>query len=352
MSTRKQLAVFILGVLTSFQYAQALTYGSDTAVAVQPLTTIAAGDATNQIIGFSVFASGVTIPNATTVCRYNNYFPFYGPITMNGGLFNLNRNLVFGSNATLPTGGQFNGNSFSLSLPTIATSFQINGGTMGNITLVVNSSIQLNALLTFTNTCVIEGNGNVIDCSRGGLAVGSGGSLMIQNATLKGLSNNRFYCYDNSATITFEDVTCVLNSTLTFSRGRLEFIGNTVFTGTQNFVYQSTVPMTIHSNATWMLDSGMTFSYDTNSSSLLSFDDVTSVLKLYETTLYADTPGLKLTKGTLILDGACPLINDALSSANGIWIGDGISASNNLNLIVLAESGIMLTRGFFVNNNV
>lgn len=352
MSKKKQVLVVFLGILSSFHAVHALTYGSDTAVAVQPLTTIAAGDATNQIIGFSAFVAGVTIPNAATVCRYNNYFPFYGPITMNGGLFNLNRNLTFGSSATLPTGGQFNGNGFSLNLPTITTPFQINGGTMGNITVVVNSPIQLNTLLTFTNTCVIEGNGNSIDCTNGALAVGAGGSLLIQNATIKGISNNRFYCYDNNGTFSLDNVTCVLNATLTYSLGRLDIMDNVLFTGTQIFAYTSPRAITIRSNSSWMFDSGMTFSYATTANNLLSFTDVTSVLKLYETTLYANTPGLQLTKGTVVFDGVCPVINDASSSAQGISIGNGASSANNVVVSVLAESGIILNRGFFVNNNV
>jgi len=331
-----------------------VTFGSDVAVAVVATAqSIPTADATNQLLGFTSFVGGITYANAATVCRYNNYFSIYGPITLTNGLLNLNRNLTFGSNATFPTGGQINGNNFALNLPTRTTNFIIPAGTvMGNITLVVNSPLKLNSVLTFTNTCVIEGNGNVIDCSSGALAVGASGTLMIQNATLQGVSNNRFYCYDNNGTVTLEGVTCQLNSTLTFSQGRLEFLGENLFTGTQTFLFQSTRNSTIRSNATWMFDSGMTFSYASTSNNLLQFDDITATLRLYETTLYANTPGLNLTKGTVVLDGACPLINDAFASANGISIGDGVSAANNLALTVLAESGITINRGFFVNNNV
>lgn len=354
MSKKKQTIPSILSLFIIFQNIQAVQFGSDTAVAVvNTVQTIASTDVIN---GFSIFTGGITNSGgAAATARYNNYFPLYGPLRFNGGLFNLNRNLTLGSNATLVNGAQFNGNNFSLNLPTIATNFVIPTQTvMGNLTLVVNSPLQLNSLLTFTNNCVIEGNGNTIICTGtgGGIAVGAGASLMIQNATITGLSDSRFYCYDNNGTVTLENVTCVLNSTLTFSQGRMDILDDVLFTGTQIFLYQSTRPSTIRSNSTWMFDSGMTFSYDTTANNFIAFTDVTSVLKLYETTLFADSPGLQLTKGTVILDGACPMINNATSSANGISIGDGVSAANNLVLSVLAESGITLTQGFFVNNNV
>jgi hypothetical protein len=348
-----KIIVIVFCALTSlFNNIQCLTYGSNTAVAVAALTTVASGDPTNQIIGFSAFANGLTIPNASTLCYYNNFFPIYGPVTMNGGLLNLSRDLTFGSNVTLPTAGQFNGNGNSLFLPTKTTPFEINGGIMGNVTVVANSPLQLNSLITFTNRSVIEGNGNIIDCASGGIVVGSGGSLKIQNATIKGMASNKFYCADNTATVTLQDVTCLLSNTLTFSQGRMDFVGTNMFSGAQVFLYQSTRSMTVKSNTTLMFDSGMTFSYAANANNLISFDDVSSVLKLSETTLYAGASGLRFTKGSIVLDGLCPMLNDGTSSLNGISIGDGISSANNAVLTVLAESGIVVNRGYFVNNNV
>jgi hypothetical protein len=61
---------------------------------------------------------------------------------------------------------------------------------------------------------------------------------------------------------------------------------------------------------------------------------------------------LRFTKGSIVLDGLCPMLNDGTSSLNGISIGDGISSANNAVLTVLAESGIVVNRGYFVNNNV
>lgn len=354
MSVKKQILASIVCSLVSFQSIHGITYGSTGAVAlVTANQLIAAGDPTNQIIGFSEFVGGITIPNATTVCRYNNYFPFYGPTALNGGLLNLNRNLIFGSNATLTTGAQFNGNGFSLSLPTKTSNFVISSGTvMGRLTLEVNSPLQLTSVLTFTNACILNGNNNIIDCTAGALAIGPNSSLVVVNATLKGISSNSFYCYDNTGTVQFNNVTCALNSTLTFSQGTFQLQGDTIFTGTQIFAYTSSFPIVVHSNVVWSFDSGMTFSYDTNANNLLTFEAANTTLKLYETTLYANRPGLNLTKGTVILDGACPLINDGTTSAQGISIGDGVTSANNVILNVLAESGINLTRGFFVNNNV
>jgi len=75
-------------------------------------------------------------------------------------------------------------------------------------------------------------------------------------------------------------------------------------------------------------------------------------LSLYETTLYANTSGLKLTKGILYVNGLCPLLSSATNANQGIAIGDGASAANNVTLSILAESGFSIQSGFFVYNNV
>lgn len=347
----KQLLInaIILGFIVCSQHLNGLVFGSDSAVA--EVNTTQSLNNTDILNGFTAFSGGVTLASSAVSAYYNNYFPLYGAMSFANGVLNLSRNLTFGTNVTFSSGGSINGNSFSVNMPISTAIFFMPSMIYGNITLNLNSSILLTSVVTFTNTCVIEGNGFSIITTNGALAVGSGGSLAIRNATLR-TANSRFYCYDDTGTVTLENVTCNLTTALTFSHGRIEFMGSNLFTGSQNYQHQSTVPATIHSNAIWAFDSGMTFSYATNSNSLLLFDDVTAQLQLYETTLYANTPGLALKKGTITLNGLCPFINDAFASAQGISIGDGVTSANNAVLNVLAESGINLTRGFFVNNNV
>jgi hypothetical protein len=326
-------------------------FGSDTVVIEQ--TTVQSLNNTDIINGFTAFVGGISIATGAST-HYNNYFPLYGPISFNNtGILNLSRNLTLGGNATFSTGGSINGNSFGLNMPTKTAPFVISNGTVfGNLTLTLNGPLTLNSVLTFTNTCAIEGNGNIIDCTNGALAIGTGGNLLIQNATLKGLSSNHFYCYDNTGTVTLDGVTCLLSNDLTFSNGRLEFFGNNLFTGSSAFVFESTVPITIHSNTTWMLDQYMNFIYNPGNANLLLFSDVTSVLRLFNASFAVFIPGIQLTKGTMIIDGLCQFEDFSLNQAYGINFGDGISAANNFNITVLAESGIFFINGYLINNNV
>ena len=80
--------------------------------------------------------------------------------------------------------------------------------------------------------------------------------------------------------------------------------------------------------------------------------DATSLLHLYETTVYSGIPGLALTKGQLFVRGECPIMSAATSSGDGIILGDGVSANNNVALTILEESGLNVRSGFVVYQNV
>ncbi len=329
--------------------------GSNTTPSVQGTTTFPSGDATNEMRGFAAFTSGVTLTDVNTTCLFNDFFPIYGVINPNNGIFNLNKDLVLASNVTLSTGGKFNGNNFSLNLPDKVSSFAITGATtLGNISLVLNSNVSLQSVLTFTNTSVVEGNGYILDLTNAAakLAVGNSASVLLKNLIIGGGSAGKIFCTDNVSTISLENVTWILDANYSFTQGSLYINLGTIITGGKIFTYQSTKTSIINSNTTLFFDAGMTFSYDTTANNLLSFQDTTALLHLYETTLYANSNGLNLTKGSVVIDGTCPLINDGNSIATSIAIGDGALAANNIFLDILAESGFNITRGFFVNKNV
>jgi hypothetical protein len=54
----------------------------------------------------------------------------------------------------------------------------------------------------------------------------------------------------------------------------------------------------------------------------------------------------------LVVDGQCPVQSAATTLAQGISIGNGVSAANNMIMMVLAESGLNVQSGFVVYNNV
>jgi hypothetical protein len=224
-----------------------------------------------------------------------------------------------------------------------------------NSKLVVNSELIIGAPLRFQGACSIEGNNNIIDVTNAGvLTVAPNSSLLLKNMTLKGVGDSVITCFDTTGTVQLHNVTWVQSSTTTFATGSLQINGEVLFAGTSPFVYQSNQPCTVQSNATWIFDTGMTFSYApfSNNNNLIQLSDSSSVLYFNAASLFASAVGMQLTKGTVVVDGPCVVTNNGLNSGQGISFGDGVSIANNCVVKILPESGFILNSGFLVNNNV
>lgn len=353
----KYMIVLIISSHSSLTFS--LIVGSNSAVQLMTTTTFPSGTTTigtsNEMRGFTVFGNGVALPNASTQATWNAFFPIYGSVVLNNGFINLAKDLTLASSATFSTIGNINGNNYALNLPNTLSPLVINAPlTIGNASVFINSYLTLNSVLTFSNTCIVEGGNNIIDMtnSNGRIAIGPGSTVLLKDTTIKGISAGDIFCEDNLGTLSLQNVTWAQNSNYTFTQGALEILLDVDFTGTFVFAYQSTKNLKINSNSTMYFDSGMTFSYAAATNNLLTFVDNTSYLHLYETTLFANTAGLSLTKGNLLIEGACPVLNTSTLSASGILIGDGVSSANNLSLQIGAESGLNVQSGFLVYQNV
>lgn len=226
--------------------------------------------------------------------------------------------------------------------------------TISNANVVYNSSVQLRGTLTCSGSCIIDCGGYTFDLNSQTLNVAAGASLLLKNMVLEGIVGNNLQCLDSVGTISFDNVTCLLNNTLTVTLGHLAIIGDCTMTGTGKFVYTSNQASTIVSGARWYFDRGMTFSYfpQSGANNLINFVDSTAQLYLYETALHAQSTGLQFTNGTLTIDGRCPFYSDALTPANGILFGDNVTNANNMNVMILPESGIDVGSGYVVYQNI
>lgn len=203
--------------------------------------------------------------------------------------------------------------------------------------------------------CVIDGKGYVLDLSgTTSLAVDSGASVLLQNLIIKGVSAGNILCLDGNGTVSLENVTLLLDADYSFTQGSLEILENVIIGGPHVFTYKSSKKSTIKSHAKLVFDSGMTLKYDapTTAKDLLAMEDATSILYLHETTLHSTTTGLRLTKGTLVLEGTCPVISDATVEAEAIMLGDGASSVNNIDFKILPGSGFRIDSGFLAYKNV
>jgi len=195
---------------------------------------------------------------------------------------------------------------------------------------------------------VVEFNGTD---TRSKVILDDNASLFIENAILKNIQPDSIEL-GNTSNLSLKNVLWYQEGEVTFTQGNFDFYGDVVISGTGSFIYASDEASTIHEDSCLNFDSGMTFSYAaTSSRDLLQFVDESSVLHLYETTLYSVVPGIQFKGGTIVVEGTCPVINNATDEAGGMLLGGGTSI-NNISLKILDESGFDVRSGYLVYKNV
>lgn len=348
----------ILILLIWPSYVDSLLVGSNTAVSRNATTSSfpAGQNNNNEIRGFVAMEAGFTLGTAAAITRFNAYFPVGSTVTLNGGIIRMFRDLAFDSNATIANGGLIDAFSRTVTLPNRNGTLTLpNGLIFNNANVICNSDLSLNGPLRFNGNSILNGQYQTLNLGAlGSLVTGTGASLLLRDITIRNVRAGNFFCVDNAGTVSFDNVTLILDSNYSFTQGRFDVITSALVTGTNVFAYQSSAASSIRANATLLFDSGMTFSYipPIASGNLLVLTDTSSNLHLYETTLYSTPTGLRLTKGNLIIEGRCPIRSDARVLAEAIMFGDGVSAANDLTVDVLPESGLDVISGFLLYNNV
>jgi hypothetical protein len=184
---------------------------------------------------------------------------------LNGGTMILSRNLATENMTTFTSLGSIVGNGyachFSRSMQQIG---QSNGSqaSFGNINLIFDGDVAVDAALTFSGACTINGRGNHITLTNNGsIIVATGSSLIVYDTTLKNIAGTNIACNDNTGSITYQDSILTFTNTASFTRGTLKFSGQNTMRGTQTFIYSSPQTITLSSNSHTTLDTGFTFSY-------------------------------------------------------------------------------------------
>jgi hypothetical protein len=328
---------------------------SGTAPAVLPLNNSNAIVKLNAEL-LSIFGPGNTIINTPTFTMTYDYYlsPDHGLIFQTSCAFDGNGHMIF----------------FAKNSPNILI---INPGCNVVLTNVVlknfdDSSVQLGsgATLTFGDGCridladeqvmsmpwifdgnsAINGCGNPLELNTQSIQIMQNGNLTINNLILEGLANNNLQCVGNANIILSSD-TLQIASDYSFTSGALVFENDVVITGTNTFIYQTDQVSTITSASSLLVDSGITFSYAPGIADrdLIVMQDITSQLYLNGCTLSSTTTGLRLTVGTLTIDGSNTIKNDgAVSLSQGISFGNGISG-DNLNINILPGGSINVVSG-------
>jgi hypothetical protein len=227
--------------------------------------------------------------------------------------------------------------------------------TVDRLNLTLQNNLILSAPLALFNTCTIDGNNHTIDFQNtGSMVIQPFSNLVLRNVTLKDISAYQLRCFDNTASVSLDNVQFIFDGDYFFDVGAFHVLSNFSLSGTNSFVYRSTQQSTIRTNATFLCDYGTTLSYApaSNQRTGISFLDDTGTLAFRGATLYSTATGLRLTQGNVIIDGKTIFQSDATIIPEGIAFGDGINANNDAEIVMMPGAQLSVASGFVVNENL
>ncbi len=209
--------------------------------------------------------------------------------------------------------------------------------------------------LQFAGNAIIRGSGYSIDLSTHYLGIRQPGLLTLQDIVFNNVDDHKIRCIGDNASIVFRNSDLVLDGNFTFSTGSFTIQDDVIITGTHTFSFEGSGQKTsrIAANSTLLLDTGVTFSYAPRAANqdLLAFTNVTSRLYLNGCTLKTTSTGMRLTKGTMIVDNQNSVYNDSPSSMSGAFtLGNGIAA-DDLTIQIMPNANIEMVEGSMVYAN-
>lgn len=301
-----------------------------------PLGTVVSGTG-NIIQGNGSIGGPVTFLNSSAQLQWLLNGLLIGNMSLNGGT------LILGANMNLARGTQVNNGIVNLGIYSFAygstdlTVTQNNYFSGNNGALELSANITLDAVWTFSQNCVLDGNGHSLYMGPGSaILVEKGSTLRLKDIKIEGIMGNNIRCLDNNGTLILDEVYWQQSGDFTYALGALSY-NNTVemnitSSDAYSFAYQSSRTSTINSNALLQLDSGFTFSYDpifVASKDLLIFADQTAELRMLSATLHATVTGMNLVGGSLNIFGNSYFESETEDSDQFTTIDEGISLGND-----------------------
>jgi 6-phosphogluconolactonase (cycloisomerase 2 family) len=207
---------------------------------------------------------------------------------------------------------------------------------LDNITLVLNSNAALTQPLYLTGNCRINGNGKILylQDNNGPLIISPDTSVLFENITLDGITNQSLLNRDGS--ITLRNAHCMLDTDFTFSQGSLLFQEDVILSGTHQFIYSSQQTSSIDAGGTVYLMPGMTLHYapPSENNALLHFNEQATLFFNDQSSLSSTTTGLHITQGMIVIDGKVTFSNTGQAQSESIIF-------NNKATIALSGNGLL-----------
>lgn len=325
----------LLLLLVSMQGNYALTVGSDTTPSRQSIANFPTGAASNIILGFAAMDNGFTLADRRTTCSFDNFMPVSGSVALRQGRLYLFQDLILNNDFRLNSPGWIYGNNYRIEFPTSVTeSFVPTITTTASMffdtaNVSFNTNTTFRCPMQFRGTSAIYGNGHKITVSRNNPIIVRDGDLTIQDTIIGGMGDNNLRCLFGTGRITLRDCIIILERDYTFTQGGITFSGDTMITGTNRFIYSSTVASTISSNSTLYVDQRTIFSYAPVNTrrDLLFMTDVSSVLYLDGATLLTTGTGIRLSRGTILVDNRVTLSSSAANTGEAMLFNTDVTVN-------------------------
>lgn len=293
-----------------------------------PIPLIVRG-AGNTVRGFGDIGNTITLHDHTTELHLRLDGALQESIVMNGGTIVLDRDLTFGQDIGLCGTGLVNLGTNKLTVDSADGAWTSTVRWQGSGSLIqFNGDCRLASEMKLTGTITMYGGFNKLHLADAGCIVIDRNSVVsMKNFTVTGLKDSKIRCIDDSGCLELVNVDVVFDGDFSFTTGRIHIENLVDFTGTASFFYESKSTSTIAANATWHFKNGMCLSIGRQDAATirepLYFTDNSSRLFLDKCTLKITDNGMRLTRGTLEVNGSLLLDIASTDSLHGLTFGNG-----------------------------
>lgn len=303
--------------------------GSDTLVSIEPFFDFPAGLTDNEMLTFGYFKDGFGLADFTTSCTFKSIFPVSGNINLRGGQLCLQSDLNSENVTNLLSSGTIIGNSHAFDFAQSITGIPASYNSIFQDTKVfLNSDLLISGKVRFRGNCLLDGAWNRVTLAEGAqILVDRNASLYLRNIEIDGIKNN-IHCLDDSSSLILDNMLWAQDADTTFTTGSMKFVNNVNFVGPWTFEYASKMTSTIDQDSTWFISDLTKLTIGRQGSIFarepLYFFDVTSVLKMNNSILNVSQYGMRLTRGTFLVDGEVKFDINSTNSSNGLAFGNGL----------------------------
>jgi len=326
--------IYVLVIVASFLSLRtvAVDIGSDTAVnRFSTQQVLSDGD---RIAGFAALEAGFKLSDSVTTATFDSFFPVSGEVNLADGTLVLKRDLIFSDASGFKQLGDVVGAEHSMEFSASMTCIPFVAGAssylFSDLKVFLHSDLILkDCSIKFSGQSLINGRGNCLtldpSCT---IVVDSNSDLLIEDITIVDVDGTNIQCTDASSMITLKNTEWILDGDYTFATGKFNVLKDFAVVGDgYTFAYETDQVSTVSTNGRFILDNGVTFSYDPPIASreLLVLHESTSELILNGATLHATTTGMRLTTGRLIIDRASVLSSEGSVDAEGISFANDLS---------------------------